>query len=206
MPDHTFNTIALQECLDRWREGDRAAADDLIRLVMHRLQKLARRMTRGFPNVRGTADTDDVLQNSLLRLLRTLRKLRPRTTRDFFNLAAVHIRRELIDLARRAKRKHTVSLDPADSRTVGMAEPAAPDDAGPEADRWVRFHEAVDRLPIEEREVVGLVFYHGWTQDQIAELFGVDQRTVRRRWKAACERLRTIAGELPNATRRPDAK
>jgi DNA-directed RNA polymerase specialized sigma24 family protein len=34
------------------------------------------------------------------------------------------------------------------------------------------------------------VFYHGWTQVKIAELFGVDERTIRRRWATACDRLR----------------
>ena len=89
-------------------------------------------------------------------------------------------------------------LDRNDSSTTNTPEPAAPDDTGPESERWVRFHEAVDRLPTEEREVVGLVFYHGWTRDRIAELFGVDERTVRRRWSAACQRLRELAGDVPS--------
>jgi RNA polymerase sigma-70 factor (ECF subfamily) len=61
-------------------------------------------------------------------------------------------------------------------------------------DLWARFHEAVDELPEEEREVVGLVFYHGWTQARIADLFDVDERTIRRRWSAACRRLRELVG------------
>ncbi len=199
MPDPSLNTVALQACLDRWQAGDRAAANDLLKMAIARLEKLARRMTRAFPNVRGVADTDDVLQNSLLRFLRTLQNLRPATTRDFFNLAAVHIRRELLDLARRTKNKRTVSIEANDSSTPTAPEPVAPDDTGPDAEHWVRFHEAVDQLPSEEREVVGLVFYHGWTQDQIAELFQVDVRAIRRRWKTAVAHLRELAGDLPNA-------
>jgi RNA polymerase sigma factor (sigma-70 family) len=199
MSDPALDTVAMQGCIDRWQAGDRTAADELLRLALCRLEKLARRMTRGFPNVRGIADTDDILQNSLLRLLRTLQHMRPATTRDFFNLAAVHIRRELLDLARRGKTKRTVPLDANGSSTPTTPEPAAPDDTGPETERWVRFHEAVDRLPLAEREVVGLVFYHGWTQEKIAELFGVDERTVRRRWASACQRLREMAGDVPEA-------
>jgi RNA polymerase sigma factor (sigma-70 family) len=197
MPEQSLDTVALQACLDRWRAGDREAANDLMKMALDRLEKLARRMTRAFPNVRGVADTDDVLHNSLLRLLRTLQRLRPARTRDFFNLAAVHIRRELLDLARRSKNRRTVSLDNADSTALPNPEPIAPDDSGPEADRWVRFHEAVDRLPPEEREIVGLVFYHEWSQEQIAELLGVNVRTVRRKWKKACERFRAMAAEIP---------
>jgi RNA polymerase sigma factor (sigma-70 family) len=55
------------------------------------------------------------------------------------------------------------------------------------------------RLPAEEREVMGLVFYHGLTQKQIAELFQVDERTIRRRWRAACLQLqRLLGGQLPS--------
>jgi RNA polymerase sigma-70 factor (ECF subfamily) len=195
MPEPAFDSVNLQECITRWQAGDRTAADELIRATSTRLEKLARRMTRAFPNVRGQADTSDVLQNSLIRLLRTLQTLRPATTRDFFNLAAVHIRRELLDLARRCKGKSCVTLDAsadADRPPVRAVEPEA---AGPEDfDLWVRFHEAVDALPVEEREVVGLVFYHGWTQARIAELFAVDERTIRRRWTSACGKLRELVG------------
>jgi RNA polymerase sigma-70 factor (ECF subfamily) len=196
MPESPFDSVNLQKCLERWQAGDRSAADELLRATSTRLEKLAKRMTRTFPNIRGHADTGDVLQNSLIRLLRTLQTLRPATTRDFFNLAAVHIRRELLDLARRAKRRVHVRLDACDDSDAPPTPRVEADETEPgeDFDLWVRFHEAVDELPVEEREVVGLVFYHGWTQVKIAELFDVDERTIRRRWSSACERLREIVG------------
>lgn len=199
MPESELDTFFMQGCIDRYRAGERAAMDDLLRAAGARLEKLSKRMTRTFPNVRDQADSGDVLQGSLVRLLRTLQTLRPATTRDFFNLAAVHIRRELLDLARRCKkRRNDVALAlQEDSGSGACAPPAVAADAGPDFDTWVRFHEAVDALPIEEREVVGLVFYHGWTQVKIAELFGVDERTIRRRWATACDRLRQHMGDLP---------
>jgi RNA polymerase sigma factor (sigma-70 family) len=201
MPAPELDTLMLQGCIDRYRSGDRGAMDDLLRAAGSRLEKLARRMTRTFPNVRDQADSADVLQGSLVRLLRTLQTLRPPTTRDFFNLAAVHIRRELLDLARRCKkRRNDVALEVQDdSHCAPGAPPAVAADVGADFDLWVRFHEAVDALPVEEREVVGLVFYHGWTQVKIAEMFGVDERTVRRRWATACDRLRQQMGDLPGA-------
>ena len=112
MDEPAFDSVNLQDCIARWQAGDRRAADDLLRATSARLEKLARRMIRSFPNVRGQADTGDVLQNSLIRLLRTLRTLRPKTTRDFFNLAAVHIRRELLDLS---ARNRLITTAPASS-------------------------------------------------------------------------------------------
>jgi RNA polymerase sigma-70 factor (ECF subfamily) len=131
------------------------------------------------------------------RLLNTLQKLQPPTTRDFFNLAAAHVRRELLDLARRhSGRNRPGSVPLIDDSELG---PAAPDLLpADELELWTRFHEAVERLPTIEREVFSLAFYHGWTQVQIAELFDVDERTVRRRWQTACHQLtRLVGGNLP---------
>ena len=188
----------MNACLGRWRAGEADAAESLLAAVYPRLESLARRMLRGFPGVRRVGDTGDVLQNSVMRLMRSLRQLEtpPGTTREFFGLAAVEIRRELLDLARLAassKRRHEVPM--GDEAAEGAVDP----NAGPgDIERWAAFHEAAERLPAEEREVVGLVFYHGWTQAQVAELFGVSERTVARRWLSAMIRLKEeLKGELP---------
>jgi len=199
MSDPSFNSVMLQKYIDGWQAGDRSAADELLRVAGVRLEKLARRMCRSF-RTSASGPRRDVLQNSLIRLLRTLQSMRPVTTRDFFNLAA-------------STSAGSCSTSPATSAPdLGAldqpaaaferngrahAEPASPQPQ--DFDVWARFHEAVDQLPAEEREVVGLVFYHGWTQARIAELFQVDERTIRRRWAAACQRLREIVGgSIPN--------
>jgi RNA polymerase sigma-70 factor (ECF subfamily) len=201
---HPATTEQLHGWIDRLRAGDRAAADELLRSVGGRLERLARRMLKGFPNVKRWADTGDVLQSASLRLLRTLERIRPDSTRDFFNLAAVHVRRELLDLARHFGGPHGVGANHASVAPGADAGPPAYEAAAPAADtadldRWVRFHEAVEALPVEEREVVGLKFYHGWGDAQIAELLQVTDRTVRRYWKSACLRLNAeLGGRLPD--------
>jgi RNA polymerase sigma-70 factor (ECF subfamily) len=197
-PATSLHPNEMHGFLDRWRAGDRAAADDLIRRAGDRLQRLAHRMYRGFPNVRSLAEPVDVIQDSWLRLLRTLRSLRPANTREFFTLAAVHVRRELLDLARRArsKRHQLVSLpvggDGGATSGIPVPEPdhRAPDDF----DLWVRFHEAVEQLDPQKREVVSLIFYHGRTQVEVAAWFGRDVRTIRRWWADACTELRALVG------------
>jgi RNA polymerase sigma factor (sigma-70 family) len=193
MAEPILDTATLKDCIDRWRDGDRAAADDLLRLVIGRLENLARRMIRGVPIVRSEADTDDLLQNSVMRLLRSLRKLRPEAPRDFFNLAALHIRRELLDLIRSCQRRSRLTID------AGWPHPMLERESIPasicEADRWLLFHQSVDRLPIQEREVVGLMYYHGWTQQRIAEFLQVHDRTIRRRWTSARNILREMIGK-----------
>lgn len=196
MSDTELNTLQLCRCVERWKAGDRAAADELLSASGNRLELLARKMLKSFPNVREWAETGDVLQGSLIRLLHTLHNLTPASTRDFFGLAALHIRRELLDLARRYRAGRATFVNADQEAAETSNEKGLGTDKG--LALWCRFHEAVEVLPAEEREVVGLSFYHGWTQVQIAELFGVDERTIRRRWQSACARLLRLAGgELP---------
>lgn len=191
--DESHNT-GLTALLDRVRSGDAAARDHLFRTVQARLENLARRMLRRHPAVRRWTETGDVLQNAAVRLMRALEGTRVADTREFFNLAATVIRRELIDMARHflgSRRAMPGSLD-------GHPEPVAADAAPAELNRWAALHEAVERLPVEQREVFGLTLYHGWAQREIANLFGVDERTVRRRWRAAVETLHeSLGGEFP---------
>ena len=50
-----------------------------------------------------------------------------------------------------------------------------------------------------EREVVGLIFYHGWKQKEVAELLSVSERQARRYWLQACCRLKELVqGDLPS--------
>src|SRR5262249_17414636 len=142
----------VQERLDRWRKGSNAAANELLRALAERLERLARKMLRSFPRVRSLAETADVVQEATMRLLHTLRELRPAHRRDLINLAAVQIRRELLDLARyaqtRARILASAGEDPDD--------PPAPEASVEELELWSRFHEAVEQLPTEECEVFSL--------------------------------------------------
>jgi RNA polymerase sigma-70 factor (ECF subfamily) len=199
MDDPSFDTLRLQGWLDRMRAGDPAARDELLAACQRRLEALARRMLRRYPNVARWADTGDVFQGAVMRLLRTLEAVRPADTRAFLGLAAAHVRRELLDLARRFDGPRGVGANHGSVGPDGL-DTAAPDNRPAELDRWAAFHEAVEGLPAEEREVFGLTFYHGWTQARVAELFGVDERTVRRRWRAACLAVsRALGGEMPDA-------
>jgi RNA polymerase sigma-70 factor (ECF subfamily) len=185
----------VQERLDRWRKGSNAAANELLRALSERLERLARKMLRGFPRVRSLAETADVLAEATIRLLHSLRKLRPAHTRDLINLAAVQIRRELLDLARHFRKRIPVLATAGDAE---LDEPAAPDTTVEELELWSRFHQAVEQLPTEKREAFSLTFYHGWTQPQIAELLQVDERTIRRWLDSARELLREqLNGQWP---------
>lgn len=200
------DTLWLQQRLETAKAGDSDSWNLILEWCMKRMQSLAHRMLREFPGVRRWEDTNDIVQSSMLRLVRALKVLPINSTREFFSLAATQIRRELLDLARHYSGPQGLGanyesgfhgfgtdlinrgLDPADEKHGSY-----------DLNAWRRLHEAVECLEPEEREVFSLVFYHGWTQAKIAELFEVDERTIRRRWRRVCEHLRELlAGNWPD--------
>src|SRR5262249_12747357 len=154
--------------IDRLRAGDTAARDGLLACAADRLTRLARKMLGAFPRVRRWEQTEDVMQNAALRLYRTLGDVTPRDAREFFRLAALNIRRELLDLAKHhygpqgAGAHHASAGDrAADSSGGATAETAAPDlthEPG-RLEAWSEFHRQVEGLPAEEREVFDLLWY-----------------------------------------------
>jgi RNA polymerase sigma factor (sigma-70 family) len=199
----SFHTMQLQACLQRMRAGDPTARDELLRHVYERLQRLTRKMLKGYPGVRRWAQTDDVLQNALLRLLRALQEVSPATVRDFFALSTEEIRRELIDLARHycgplgLGTKHATNAGDNHADSPRYDRPESSDEPGALA-AWREFHEQVQELPPEEREIVGLLFYQGLTQAEAAAVLQVTVRTVQRRWQAALLKLHQILrGQWP---------
>ena len=184
------------------QSGDAAdaeqAREELFRRSAGRLERLARSMLGDYPRLRGWEQTGDVLQNALLRLDQSLASVRPESPRQFYGLAALAIRRELIDLARHYFGPHgeaahrsgraRSSLDESRSENA-LDVPAESESRPPTLAAWQEFHEQVGRLPQKEREVVHLLWYEGLKQSEAAELLDVTERTVKNRWRSAKKML-----------------
>ena len=92
-------TTQILGWVDRLRAGDASAMGELLVHFETRLIRLTRKMLRTFPAVRRWEQSDDVFQGAAMRLRRALKGLTPGSTREFFQLAALQVRRELLDLA-----------------------------------------------------------------------------------------------------------
>jgi RNA polymerase sigma-70 factor (ECF subfamily) len=128
------------------------------------------------------------------RLLKALREARPATVRQFFALAAQHMRWELNDLARRLD-----SQPGAVAVIDGMVPAPASSGSGltPECRQMI---EAIEALPTDEREAFDLVRIQGMTHAEAAEMLGVAPKTVKRRLDRGLRLLTERLGDL-----RPDA-
>ena len=183
------------ECLDRIREGDSTARQQLIEHACERLRCLTRKMLRRFPGVRRWEETDDVFVEAVTKLHRALESVQPESPRHFYNLAATQIRRVLMDLARRYYGPEGLGChhDTAGMNTDGSIAPKQerPDLSTEPASlmEWTEFHEQVEALGEREREVFNLLWYEQMTQEEAAALLGVTVRTIRRRWQDARYRL-----------------
>ncbi len=201
----TGSDTALQGIIDLASAGDAAAWAELLAHACERLRRLARKMLKGFPDLRRWEATDDLLQNAMLRLHRALAEARPKSVRHFFNLAAVQMRRELLDLADRhfgpegvGTNHHTDGPCPPGDGDGGVLDrqPAVADEPST-MEGWSEFHARIEALPDEEREVVGLLWYEGLAQEDAAAVLGVSVRTVKRRWQSARLLLFEAAKEEP---------
>jgi RNA polymerase sigma factor (sigma-70 family) len=197
------HSTQIQCCIDRMRAGDSSARNELLAQASERLTRLTRKMLRDFPGVHRWEQTDDVLQNAVMRLCRALGDVQPATAADFFRLAAAQIRRELLDLARRYSGARGQGADLAGAGRAGDAARARsdPPDTTNDPNRlasWTDFHREVEMLPAQERAVFDLLFYQGLPQAEAAAVLGVAEITIKRRWRAARMRLvQALGGKLP---------
>ena len=205
--NHPATTKVIEDWLARLESGDPAARDHLLGCARERLGRLTRKMLKGYAGVKRWEETDDVLQNALLRLHRALGEVRLPSARDFFRLAALQIRRELLDMARHyygplgLGAHHASGADPrgADDSQPPPYEPAAPSHEPGRLAAWAEFHAQAGALPEEEREVFDLLWYQGLSQAEAAALLGVSERTIKRRWQAARLWLhQALEGILPD--------
>jgi RNA polymerase sigma factor (TIGR02999 family) len=171
----------LKALLDAARRGDRTALDRLFSLLYRELHQLAHaRLTRdrGSPQL----DTTSLVHESYLRCLKA-RALDVVDRSHFLAYAAKVMRSIVIDVARqRQAERHggeaahlTLDTDLAESVHVSAAELISIDDA------------LRDLARIDERlvRVVEMRFFAGLTEQEVAEVLGVTERTVRRDWEKA---------------------
>jgi RNA polymerase sigma factor (sigma-70 family) len=205
MVEASTTSRLLQGWLDRLRLGEASARQELLAGSYERLRQITSKMLKRYPRVHRWEQTDDVLQNVCLRLDRALQACTPASVREFLRLASVNIRRELLDLVKHyygplgEGTRHASNI--IKGQSPSSAEVPQPPDLVHEPTRllaWSEFHQQAEALPEDEREVFDLLWYQGLSQADAAEVLGVTERTIKRRWQAARLRLYdALHGELP---------
>jgi RNA polymerase sigma factor (TIGR02999 family) len=173
--------------------GDRAALDAVYASLYPELKRVARARLRQ----QGRADamnTTMLVHESFVRLINA-HGLRLEDRRHFFAYAAKTMRHIIIDNAREllAERRG----GDAEHVTLGDAEALQVAATGGDL---VRVGDALHELEAVDPELAELVemrYFGGYSEAEIAELLGVAERTVRRRWDKARAWLFVALGSPP---------
>jgi RNA polymerase sigma-70 factor (ECF subfamily) len=201
--DEGRTTAAVQDYLDElngmpWASTAEPLVSALLGRAVRRLHLLcATLLHRSYPRLTQpplNLQTDELLGAVVERLLKALREARPGNVRQFFALANRHIRWELNDLARRLDERTPL----VEVREDAVAAPSSSGSGlSPDARRML---DAIDALPEDEREALGLVRIQGLTHAEAAEVLGVATKTVQRRLNRAVLLLTAELGDLRPTT------
>lgn len=170
----------LTVILQRANQGDPHAANELLPLVYEELRKLAAvRMARENPGQ--TLQATALVHEAWLRLGGDDQPAWQNRA-HFFAAAAEAMRRILID---KARHKNFLRHGGGAARVniEGLELAAQMDD-----EQLLALHEALDQLAqhdAEKAEIVKLRFFTGLTNEQVAQVLGVSEPTVKRHWAYA---------------------
>jgi RNA polymerase sigma-70 factor (ECF subfamily) len=165
--------------LERAREGDRAAAEQLLPLIYGELRAIAGARMRG--QARGhTLQPTDLVHEAYLKLMDRTAPWESRS--HFYCVAAKAMRSVLVDHARArkaAKRGGGHEREPLHEAVAWFEERKIDLLALDEA------LEALGAVDETKRRVVELRFFAGLTNDRISDVLGISRATVERHWAMA---------------------
>ncbi|MFM7206732.1 MAG: RNA polymerase sigma factor [Planctomycetaceae bacterium] len=190
----------VRRALERLRNGDPAAKNDLLSLALRQIERMSRKHLHtgtSYEGVRRWEQTDDVVQGVLERVSRALDRHDITSPKDFFRLAANHVHWELKTLrnhylVEKSIASHHATDTPQAARNepgVGrshVADAAAPPETFAELSELL---DSVENLTPGDREMIELVLFLGLTQEQAADHLEVSLSTFKRRYTEARLRL-----------------
>jgi RNA polymerase sigma-70 factor (ECF subfamily) len=168
--------------------GDRAAYTRLVRKIMPLLQRVLR--TRG--GRLQPADRDDLMQDVLLSLHRTMATYD--SQREFVPWLMAIARNKMADRARRFARSAANEILVDDLAETSTAAPSAPgmESYGDPED----LRRAISRLPVGQRAAIELVKLRELTSQEAATVIGTSPGALRLSVHRAIKTLRASLGEL----------
>ena len=170
----------LTKLLEEWRNGDQGALEKLMSLVYKELHRMAGNYLKSErPN--HTLQTTGLVHEAYLRLI-DQREVKCESEADFYKLAAMIMRRILVDYAnaRRTKKRGggfpKINLE--DAANIALEDNL----------EILAVHDALKGLAaIDERKskIVELRFFGGLSLEKTAEILGISLATANREWSLA---------------------
>jgi RNA polymerase sigma factor (TIGR02999 family) len=177
MAEKTNQTGDITQLLQKWREGDRQAENDLFNLVFPNLRRLAHYLMRS-ERKDHTLQPTELVDQIYLRLV-AAKDRDWRSRQHFFAIAARSMRRYLIDHARGRPNAEFLAIDgirdflPTDTAKLDVA---------------ITVDRLLDKLAESKPEwcdVVEVKYFLGLTDEEAADALGLKLRTMQRMWRDA---------------------
>ncbi len=196
-----------QELLNAARQGDREAINRLMERHRNALRRLVQ--MRLDPKIQRRIDVSDVVQDALLDANRRLEEYLANPAMPFHLWLRNIARDRIID----SHRRHRASAKRSVDREQRLAAPAANDrstmelaaqicdpERTPAAEATMRelaarFHNALEKLEDNDREVVIMRHFEQLSNQEVAQALGLTQPAASMRYLRAIRRLRELLGE-----------
>jgi RNA polymerase sigma-70 factor (ECF subfamily) len=190
--------------------GDAAAPNQILARAHQRVEKIvAKTFHKSYHRLRSHYDTASIVSETYMRLRSALESVQasaasrdaPMNVADFFRLVASKTHQVCIDLVRKAQVRMKAVVVPAakpgEESMVGVEQMAVSDETDTSLlALWGEFHESVNKLPDEQKEVFQMCFYLDMKRAEVAQVLGLHPKEASRRWLAATEALKDTLASL----------
>ena len=155
------------ELVLRARAGDRQAVEALLQRSVPQLKRWAHGKLPAA--ARGTLDTGDLVQETVLHVLRRLDSFQPRHV----GAMQAYLRQSVLNRIRDEVRRIARHPMPAELPADMPSEEPSPLEHAVKAEAVERYHQALDTLGHRDRQLVLARIELQWSHDEIARHFGV---------------------------------
>ncbi len=183
-PDHSCDSTL--DVLERARRGDRSAAQVLIARAVPPLRRWSRGRVPHY--ARGTADTEDVVQDAVLGTFKRIERFEHRTVGALQAYLREAVMNRIRDLIRSSRRRGT---------TVELKDDLPLQDLSPlevaiRAEKSERFLKALQALSPADRQVIVWRIELGYTVSEISERLGKSKAAAGMTVSRALQRLSKV--------------
>jgi len=176
-----------EDLLERARQGDRGAFDEISKLYRLRLLALVRsRMGRG---VRQVLEPEDIVQEAFARSWEVLGRFQWRGEASFFRWLSAIAEHLILKASQKAGRA-PLSLD----KDIPVRGPS-PSKAMRRDERFERLEASLQQLPPAEREAIRLARIDGLPVREVAKRMGKSAEAVKKIITRALRRLEDLMGD-----------
>lgn len=174
------------ECIALVKRGNREAYSAIVKAYMKRAYYIA----LGF--VKTEADALDVSQEAFIKAFRHIKKFKP--GHDFFPWFYQILKNLCLDWLRKSKRRDEIPLEDVNAKLA--------DSPQPDQMLKIAVWKGIEKLPIEQREILILRYFQGFSYKEIAQILGKPMGSVMSALYYAKKKLRAKIGDYFDDTRR----